>query len=94
MPEGARAAVEGYGRQTLQDIVALIREGQAEGQVAGGDPVELALAFTACIQGVALSRLQATAPDASCSSAARRPAAGSGTRGLPRAETILRLLTA
>jgi AcrR family transcriptional regulator len=78
VPEGARAAVEGYGRQALQDIVALIQQGQAEGQVVAGDPVELAVAFTACIQGVALSRLQAGVSEAT----------------LPSAETILRLLRA
>lgn len=78
VPKEARAAIDAYGQQTFQDLLALIREGQAEGTVAAGDPVELAIAFTSCIQGVALSRLQAAAPDAL----------------LPRAETILRLLRA
>lgn len=78
VPAEARAAVEAYGEQTFRDLVALLREGQAEGHVVAGDPVELALAFTACIQGVALSRLESTAP---------------GARS-PSAETILRLLRA
>ena len=78
VPEQARAAVQRYGQQTLQDIVALIRQGQAEGRVVVEDPVELALVFTACIQGVALTRMQG------------HPREGS----LPRAETILRLLRA
>ena len=78
VPVEARAAVESYGEQTFRDLVALLREGQAEGHVVAGDPVELALAFTACIQGVALSRLESTTPGAPS----------------PRAETILRLLRA
>ena len=78
VPEQSRAAVQRYGQQTLQDIVALIRQGQAEGRVVAEDPVELALVFTACIQGVALTRMQG------------HPREGS----LPRAETILRLLRA
>jgi AcrR family transcriptional regulator len=78
VPAEARAAVEAYGEQTFRDLVALLQEGQAEGRVVAGDPVELALAFTACIQGVALSRLQAPTPAVP----------------LPGAETILRLLRA
>jgi AcrR family transcriptional regulator len=78
VPKEAKVAIDEYGRQTFQDIVSLIREGQAEGTVAAGDPVELTVAFNSCIQGVALSRLQAATPDAL----------------LPSAETILRLLRA
>ncbi|MGH2541800.1 MAG: TetR/AcrR family transcriptional regulator [Ardenticatenaceae bacterium] len=78
VPDEARAAVERYGRRTFQDLVALIREGQAQGGVVASDPVELVLAFTACIQGVALNRLHVNAHEAS----------------VPRAETILRLLKA
>jgi AcrR family transcriptional regulator len=78
VPEEARAAVEDYGQRTFQDIVALIREGQAEGQVVADDPAELALVFTACIQGVALSSLQNETRKVS----------------LPGVETILRLLRA
>jgi AcrR family transcriptional regulator len=76
VPAEARAAVERYGRESMRHMVALIRAGQADGDVAGGNPIELALAFSACIQGVAMSRLQMRGPDAP----------------LPRAETILRLL--
>ena len=78
VPEEARAAVDEYGQRTFQGIVALIQEGQAEGKVVAADPTELALTYTACIQGVALGRLQGRDPSAS----------------LPSAETILRLLKA
>lgn len=78
VPEAARAAVEMYGQQTLRDIVALIRAGQEEGTVVAGHALELAVALSACIQGVALSRLQARRPDAP----------------LPSVETVLRLLRA
>jgi AcrR family transcriptional regulator len=78
VPEPARAAVEAYGQQTFRDLIALIREGQVDGDVAALDPVELAVAFTSCIQGVALSRLQDPTPDAL----------------LPGADTVLRLLRA
>jgi len=77
-PERARAAVAEYGRQTFTHIVALIAEGQAERSVGSGNPADLATAFTACIQGIALARLQGN----------------SGDEGFPRAETILRLLRA
>ncbi len=78
VPEQARTAIEEYGRPSLQDIVALIRDGQAQGEVVDGNPLELALAFTACIQGVALNRLQM----------------GATVVALAGAETILRLLRA
>jgi AcrR family transcriptional regulator len=78
VPEEARAAVDEYGQRTFKGIVALIQEGQAEGQVVAADPVELALTYTACIQGVALGRLQS----------------GALSVPLPKAETILRLLRA
>jgi AcrR family transcriptional regulator len=57
-PERARAAIAGYGQTTFVDIVGLISAGQAEGSVAQEDPVDLAIAFTACIQGLALARMQ------------------------------------
>jgi hypothetical protein len=78
VPAATGEAVATYGRQTFRDLLALIQQGQDEGSVVAGDPVELAVAFTSCIQGVALSRLQAATPDAR----------------LPVAETILRLLRA
>lgn len=79
VPEGARQAVAEYGRRTFADLVALIAEAQAEGKVVAGDPGELALAFTACIQGVSLSRLQSAAMHES---------------PMPTSTTILRLLEA
>jgi AcrR family transcriptional regulator len=78
VPAGTRSAIERYGQQTFQDIVALIREWQAESEGDTSDPVELGLAFTACIQGIALSRLQNKV----------------GETPVPRAETILRLFRA
>jgi AcrR family transcriptional regulator len=57
-PERARTAVAEYGQRTFGDIVGLIVHGQAEGSVVAGDPVLLAIAFTGCVQGLALSRLQ------------------------------------
>jgi hypothetical protein len=77
-PERARAAVADYGQQTFADITGLIAQGQAEGSVAAGDPVELALAFTGCIQGIALGRMQ--------NSSSEGP--------FPGPETVLRLLQA
>jgi AcrR family transcriptional regulator len=78
VPDAARAAVERYGRQSMRHMVGLIHAGQSEGTVVAGEPVELALAFSACIQGIAMSRLQVRATEVP----------------LPRAETILRLLKA
>jgi hypothetical protein len=78
VPAAARSAIEAYGRQSFGDLVALLGQGQAEGSVVASDPVELALAFTAYIQGVSLSRLESNGP---------APPA-------PRATTILRMLRA
>ena len=78
VPREARAAVDRYGGQSMRHMVSLIRAGQAEGAIVPGNPVELALAFSACIQGIAMSRLQVRAPDVP----------------LPRAETVMRLLRA
>jgi AcrR family transcriptional regulator len=55
-PERARAVIAEYGQGTFADIVWLIARGQAEGSVVAGDPGLLAIAFTGCIQGLALSR--------------------------------------
>ena len=78
VPHKARSAIQTYGQQTFEALVALVSQGQAEGTVVNGDPVELTVAFTACIQGLALSRLQAS----------------SETPTLPTAQTLLRLLRA
>jgi AcrR family transcriptional regulator len=77
-PHQARTALADYGAGSFGDIVRLIAQGQAEGSVAAGDPIEAAIAFTACIQGLALARLEG----------------GSGAVAFPRSETILRLLRA
>jgi AcrR family transcriptional regulator len=78
VPSRARAAVQAYGQQTFAALAALISRGQREGTVVTGNPVELTIALTACIQGVALSRMQAD----------------SETPTLPSAQTVLRLLKA
>jgi AcrR family transcriptional regulator len=62
-PERARAAIAEYGQRTFGDIVGLIAQGQAEGSVVAGTPADLAIAFTACIQGLALARLQGDRDD-------------------------------
>ena len=77
-PEQARAALAGYGQQTFKDIVDLIIAGQIEGSVVDGNPGDLAVALTACVQGLALSRLQSSA----------------GEFGFPSRDFILRLLRA
>lgn len=76
VPPKARSAVQAYGQQTFEALVALVSQGQAEGTVVSGNPIELTVAFTACIQGVALSRMQAD----------------SETPIFPTAQTLLRLL--
>jgi len=78
VPEEARAAYEQFAQPSFQHLVALIQEGQREGEVVDGNPAELALVFTACIQGIALSRLEGNGPSV--------PA--------PRPEAVLRLLRA
>jgi AcrR family transcriptional regulator len=67
-PEQARQALADYGQRTFADIIWLIEQGQAEGSVVAGDPSLLAIAFTSCIQGLALSRLQGS-PDSALPSA-------------------------
>jgi AcrR family transcriptional regulator len=57
-PRGARTALAEHGQHTFGDIVGLLSAGQAEGSVAPGNPVDLAIALTACIQGLALARVQ------------------------------------
>lgn len=55
---------------TMEEVIQrLIREGQALGQVASGDPEQLAMLYLACIQGLAvttnlLSDLTSILPDA------------------------------
>jgi AcrR family transcriptional regulator len=55
VPEDARAMAAHYTVSSSQTIRALIVEGQAAGQVITGDPDRLAVTFTACLQGLALS---------------------------------------
>jgi AcrR family transcriptional regulator len=56
LPPEARARLRSE-ESALDGITALIREGQAAGEVVAGDPLELALAYTALIQGLAIHRL-------------------------------------
>ena len=78
VPAEARQAALEFGVQTHDDLTALIRLGQAEGSVVRGDPVELSLALTSCIQGLAVTRLQAR----------------SKNPHLPSADVVLRLVKA
>jgi len=57
-PAEARAALARNGRVTFEHVVRLLAEGQAAGQVASEHPVELARAFFALIQGLALGQIQ------------------------------------
>jgi AcrR family transcriptional regulator len=47
--------VNQYGERIWGNIVALIREGQAAGQVAAGDPNELSYLLNAIVQGLTLN---------------------------------------
>ena len=78
VPQKARSVIQTLGQYTFEALVALVSQAQAEGTVVRGDPVELTIAFTACIQGLALSRLQSA----------------NETPTLPTAQTLLRLLRA
>lgn len=55
-PAEARAALAWNGQVTFEHVVRLLAEGQAAGQVAPGNPVELARAYFALIQGLALGQ--------------------------------------
>jgi hypothetical protein len=70
--------LERYGGETFRNVAELLRQGQDAGQVVSGDPRELAVAYFAVIQGLALDALEPHPAD----------------RPVPRRATILRLLRA
>jgi AcrR family transcriptional regulator len=74
-PAEAHAALVTSGAATFTSLVRLLVEGQATGQVAPGDPSEMARAFFALIEGLALDQARQ-----------RR-----GRHPFPRPEVILRL---
>jgi AcrR family transcriptional regulator len=55
VPDGTRELMERYGIQIMEDVVALVQDGQAAKQVVDGDARMLAMALLACVQGLALS---------------------------------------
>jgi len=54
IPEESRATFRVYEERSLDIQADLIRRGQAAGEIIAGDPVELVMAFTAVIQGLAV----------------------------------------
>jgi AcrR family transcriptional regulator len=77
IPPETRDLITQYGRSFFSNVVQLIREGQSAGQVAAGDPDELAVVLIATLQGLVLTQFTGRI----FTDAAR-----------PRAETVLRLL--
>lgn len=59
LSQESKAHFDSYGKRITALQMDLIRQGQAAGQVAAGDPLELALAFSAAIQGLAILWLYA-----------------------------------
>ncbi|MGC8488291.1 MAG: TetR/AcrR family transcriptional regulator [Clostridia bacterium] len=57
VPEAARVDAERLVRRTQALMTALIRRGQEEGTLASGDPADLALVFSASIQGLAVAHV-------------------------------------
>lgn len=76
VPEGTRRVLERYNPESFANVVELIREGQAAGEMVEGDPGELATSLLSCVQGLAI--MVAGAPP--------------GTYAFPEPETVLRML--
>ncbi len=81
IPPEIQGLFQTYTQKSLEIQVELIRQGQAAGQVVAGNPVELAVAFSAAIQGLAIQ-----SSDAYLSAATRDH--------FPSPATILRILKA
>jgi AcrR family transcriptional regulator len=58
IPDEAKAAFREYSRRSLEIQIDLIRQAQAAGQVIDKDPVELVMAFTGMIQGLAIQTFE------------------------------------
>lgn len=54
-PPGTRQLMEQYGEPIFGNVVELIREAQESGEVVEGNPVTLAAALLACVQGLAIA---------------------------------------
>ena len=74
------------GQQINAHLVRLIEAGQATGQVAQGNPQELAMIFFAAIQGLAITQFT--------QGMFTQPAASSSTNFLPSSAMVLRILKA
>jgi AcrR family transcriptional regulator len=83
VPKEAHKLVSKYGRSVFSNLVQLIRDGQAAGQVAAGDPEQLALIFIATVQGLSLTQFTRSVFTGT---------GGSRGRELPPTEIVLRLL--
>lgn len=58
MRRQVQEGLQRYGEPVFRDLLTLIREGQAAGQIVGEDPKKLAAVFLAVIDGMALLALQ------------------------------------
>ena len=74
------------GQQINTHLVRLIEAGQAAGQVAQGNPQELAMTFIATIQGLAITQFTMAM--------FTQPAPSTSTNFLPSPATVLRILNA
>jgi AcrR family transcriptional regulator len=54
IPEETKKLFYAYEKRSLEIQVELVRQGQAAGQVAPGDPLELVMVLSAIIQGLAI----------------------------------------
>ncbi len=63
-PDRARAHLAAYGPRIFRAYVELIGAAQAAGQAVAGDPVALATAFSACLQGLAIAARTSAEPHA------------------------------
>lgn len=63
VPEAVKQLVAEKGPQIYGHMIPLIQAGQAAGQVAAEDPVKLAVAHSALVQGLILSHVQGICPD-------------------------------
>ena len=86
IPPGTRELVAKYGHSLFSNLVQLICDGQAAGQIIAGNPDELAVIFMSTIQGLVLTQFTrqifSSDPGYPQSSA------------MPHIDTVLRLLKA
>src|SRR5260221_11199881 len=58
VPQHARSAIEAYGQQPFAALAALVSQGQAQGTVVSGEPIELAVPFPRRVQGLGAVRVK------------------------------------